>query len=135
MATFDCEKIAKGIAEKALDVEYEGRTIRQWVEEIKNYTDVKTEVVRLRSQVNHLKKYDEQRDIALHARLVEETKQKVAREISANIKKAISNMKYNANTTRKTVNVEELKEQVDWVLHEVVPNRISEVINQYIGGE
>jgi phosphoribosyl-ATP pyrophosphohydrolase len=41
----------------------------------------KSEVERLQSQVNRLKKYDEERDIALHARLITETREKVAREI------------------------------------------------------
>ncbi len=54
-----------------------------------------------------------------------------ASEIFAEIEKALSSMKYNANTTRKTVKVEELKEQVDWVLHEVVPNRIAELKKKY----
>lgn len=41
----------------------------------------KSEVVRLQSQVNRLKKYDEERDIALHARLIANTRSQVAREI------------------------------------------------------
>ena len=55
----------------------------------------------------------------------------VAKEIFEEIEKALSSMKYNANTPRKTVTVEELKEQVDWVLHEVVPNRIAEIKKKY----
>lgn len=41
----------------------------------------RAEVARLQSQVNRLKKYDEERDIALHARLIANTRQEVAREI------------------------------------------------------
>ena len=41
----------------------------------------KSEVDRLQCEVNRLKKYDEERDIALHARLIAETREKVAREI------------------------------------------------------
>ena len=55
----------------------------------------------------------------------------VAREIFEEIEKALSSMQYNANTPRKTVTVEELKEQVDWVLHEVVPNRIADLKKKY----
>lgn len=55
----------------------------------------------------------------------------LAREIFEEIEKALSSMKYNANTPRKTIKVEELKEQVDWVLHEVVPNRIAELKKKY----
>jgi hypothetical protein len=46
----------------------------------------KSEVVRLQGRVNRLKKYDEERDIALHARLISETREKVAREIFEEIK-------------------------------------------------
>ena len=35
MAEFNIEKIAKEIAEKALDTEYKGKTIREWIEQIK----------------------------------------------------------------------------------------------------
>lgn len=47
------------------------------------------------------------------------------------IDQALSNMKYNAVTPRKTVKVEELVEQVNWVLHEVVPGRIAEIREKY----
>lgn len=46
MAVFDYEKMARDIAEKALDTEYKGKSIRVWIEQIKNYTDVKSEVAR-----------------------------------------------------------------------------------------
>ena len=48
-----------------------------------NTADVisRAEAARLQSQVNRLKKYDEERDIALHAQLIANTKQEVAREI------------------------------------------------------
>lgn len=41
----------------------------------------RAEVEGLQSQVNRLKKYDEERDIALHSKLIADTRQKVAREI------------------------------------------------------
>jgi hypothetical protein len=59
----------------------------------------------------------------------------VAREIFEEIEKEISNLEYRANTPRKTVRVEELKAQVDWVLHEVVPKTIAELKKKYIGGK
>lgn len=59
---------------------------------------------------------------------------KAVEDIFEEIEKAIAGMTYNARTQRKTVKVEELKEQVDWVLHEVVPNRIDELKKKYTGG-
>ena len=41
----------------------------------------RSEVAKLQSQINRLKSYDEERDIALHQRLVREAKQEVASEI------------------------------------------------------
>ena len=55
----------------------------------------------------------------------------VAREIFAEIEKRIADLEYRANTPRKTVNVEELKEQVNWILHEVVPSTIAELKKKY----
>ena len=34
MAEFNIEKMAKEVAEKALDTEYKGKTIREWIEQI-----------------------------------------------------------------------------------------------------
>lgn len=45
----------------------------------------RAEVLRLQSQVNRLKRYDEERDIALHERLISETKSETAMEIFAEI--------------------------------------------------
>ena len=58
---------------------------------------------------------------------------KAVEDIFEEIEKKISSMQYNVKTTRKTVNVEELKEQVDWVLHEVIPNTIAELKKKYMG--
>jgi hypothetical protein len=65
--------------------------------------------------------------------VIDKVKTEVAREIFEEIEKAISNLEYRANTPRKTVRVEELKAQVDWVLHEVVPKTIAELKKKYKG--
>lgn len=56
-----------------------------------------------------------------------------ASEIFEEIEKSIANLEYKVNTPRKTVKVEELKAQVNWVLHEVVPNTIAELKKKYLG--
>lgn len=55
----------------------------------------------------------------------------VAREIFADIESTIDSMEYNANTPRKTVKAEELKEQVDWVLHKVIPETLAALKKKY----
>ena len=60
-----------------------------------NTADVisRAEAARLQSQVNRLKKYDEERDIALHAKLIANTRQEVAEEIFKEIERVISETK------------------------------------------
>lgn len=58
-------------------------------------------------------------------------KSDVAREIFEEIEKRIADLEYKANTTRKTVKVEELKAQVNWILHEVIPSTIAELKMKY----
>ena len=48
---------------------------------------------RLQGQVNRLKKYDEERDIKLHARLISETEIKVTREIFNEIEGYIKHLR------------------------------------------
>lgn len=62
---------------------------------------------------------------------IDRIKAETAREIFEEIEKKISSMEYNTNTARKTVKVEELKEQVNWVLHGVIPDMIVELKKKY----
>ena len=62
---------------------------------------------------------------------IDRIKTETAREIFEEIEKKISSMEYNTNTARKTVKVEELKEQVNWVLHGVIPDMIVELKKKY----
>jgi hypothetical protein len=55
----------------------------------------------------------------------------VASEIFEEIEKSIANLEYSANTPRKTVKVEELKAQVDWILHEVLPKTLAKLKKKY----
>ena len=59
----------------------------------------------------------------------------VAAEIFADIKQKIADLEYNAKVPRKTVTVETLMEQVNWVLHEVVPETLDEIEKKYTESE
>lgn len=67
-------------------------------------------IVKLQGQINRLKKYDEERDIALHARLIAETREKVAMEFFEEIEsgqvcgavKDTLTIKYLPNSKRNT---------------------------------
>lgn len=43
-----------------------------------------------------------------------------------------NDLEYNANTPRKTVKVDELRVQMDWILHEVAPKTIKEFAEKYV---
>lgn len=55
----------------------------------------------------------------------------VAREIFEEIEKSIVDLEYQAKTPRKTVKVEELKAQCDWILHEIIPKVLAELKKKY----
>ena len=77
-------------ANKRRTVVYDGKFLRLIKETPTADVAPRAEVERLQSQVNRLKKYDEQRDIALHARLISETRHKVALEIFGEIDEIIN---------------------------------------------
>lgn len=58
-----------------------------------------------------------------------------AREILAEIEKKIADLEYQAKIPRKTVKVEELKAQMNWILHEVIPQIIAEIKEKYTEGK
>lgn len=56
----------------------------------------------------------------------------IINEFSEELVKRFNDLEYNANTLRKTIKVDELREQVDWVLHEVATNTIKKFAEKYI---
>ena len=57
------------------------------------------------------------------------------KDFAERVKESIANLEYRANTHRKTVKVEELREQIDWVLHTVVPQTIDQIAKEMGCGE
>lgn len=50
------------------------------------------------------------------------------REFAEKLKSKFASIEYQANTIRKTVRVDELKAQMDWILHEIVPQAIGDLV-------
>ena len=46
--------------------------------------------------------------------------------------KRFNDLEYRANTPRKTIRVDELKSQMDWILHEVAINTIKEFTEKFM---
>ena len=59
-----------------------------------------------------------------------EVRAEAAREFAERLKSKFASMEYQANTIRKTVRVDELKAQMDWILHEIVPQAIDELVKE-----
>lgn len=74
-----------------------------------------------------------------YAELYEEAKGVVRaeaiKEFAERLKESISNMEYTANIKRKTVSVETLYTQVNWVFHEIVPKTIDSLVKEMTEGE
>ena len=66
---------------------------------------------------------------------VEQIKAEAYKEFAEKVKESFLNLQYNAKTDRKTVKVEELKEQMDWVLHTVTIETIDNLLKEMVGEE
>lgn len=51
----------------------------------------------------------------------------IIKEFVEKLKNHFNNLEYNANTKRKTVSVDELREQMDWILHTVAIQSIEDI--------
>ena len=64
----------------------------------------------------------------------ETAKSEAVKEFAERVKESFLNLEYKANTNRKTVKVEELKEQMEWVLHtiaiEITDNLVEEMAGE-----
>lgn len=57
-------------------------------------------------------------------------KTEAIKEFAEKLKESISNMEYRANVQRKTVSVETLYTQVNWVFREIVPKTIDAFVKE-----
>lgn len=57
------------------------------------------------------------------------------KEFEEKAKENFLNLQYNAKTDRKTVKIEELKEQMDWLLHTVAIETVENLLKEMVGEE
>lgn len=60
-------------------------------------------------------------------------KAEAIKEVVERLKKHIESLEYNANTTRKTITVQMLYDQINWVLKEVIPKTIDGALKEMAG--
>lgn len=59
----------------------------------------------------------------------------VINEFAEKLIKNFNDLEYSANTPRKTVEVDELRAQMDWILHDVAIKTIKEAVKEYAESE
>lgn len=60
-------------------------------------------------------------------------KTKAYKEFAERLKEEFLNLQYNAKTNRKTVKIEELKKQMDWLLHTVAIETLDNLLKEMVG--
>lgn len=66
---------------------------------------------------------------------VEQIKAEAYKEFAEKSIEGFLNLQYNAKTDRKTVKIEELKEQMDWLLHKVAIEMLDDILKEMVGEE
>lgn len=121
----------------AKPVDVQDEDIRQFVKDVAFLRRI------IRSQmaeIEGLKAYNENllsANVAMSCGLLDEIKMaktEAIREFAERLKENISNMEYTANVKRKTIPIETLFTQVNWVFHEIVPETIDELVKEMTEG-
>lgn len=95
------------------------------------------EIKRLKEKVESLEDYNENllaANTALSNEILE-AKHKAYKEFAEKAKEEFLNLQYNAKTDRKTAKIEELKEQMDWLLHKVAIETLDNLLKEMVGEE
>lgn len=104
--------------------------------------DLQSENEELTNEVDSLKKQMEwltgynQNLMSANTALSEEifiAKAEAYKEFAEKAKENFQNLEYSADTDRKTVKVEEMKEQINWVLHSVAAETLDNILEELVG--
>lgn len=90
----------------------------------------KAEIEELKNYVNRCKSGKE-----YWVKCLLEKPNEAIKEFAEKAKENFLNLQYNAKTDRKTVKIEELKEQMDWLLHTVAIETLDNLLKEMVGEE
>lgn len=62
--------------------------------------------------------------------IINKVKREAVREFADKLKEAFNNLAYDANTHRKTLKLEVVNSQMNWVLHEVTAKEIDKLFDK-----
>ena len=65
----------------------------------------------------------------------EEIEAEAYKTFAEKLKEEFLNLQYNAKTDRKNVKIEELKEQMNWLLHTVAIETVDNLLKEMVGEE
>lgn len=91
--------------------------------------DILDIINRLQAEIERLKGWQDLLKAEKHSLI----KAEAIKEFAERLKEHIEDLEYKANTPRKTVSVQTLYDQINWVLNEVIPNTIDGALKEMVG--
>lgn len=98
---------------------------------IKNYEEYTAQ----KSKIENLQNVISNQQIEISAKIEKQIKSEAYKEFTEKLKEEFLNLQYNAKTDRKNVKIEELKEQMDWLLHTVAIETVENLLKEMVGEE
>ena len=92
-------------------------------------------IERLKIEIERLKGSVITNTIMESQRIKREAKAEAYKEFAKKLKEEFLNLQYNAKTDRKNVKIEELKEQMNWLLHTVAIETVENLLKEMVGEE
>lgn len=92
----------------------------------------KSEIERLRAKIET--RTQEKLSLGrIYTQKLKTVKYEAYKEFTEKLKEEFLNLQYNANTDRKNIKIEELKEQMDWLLHTVAIETVENLLKETVG--
>lgn len=64
--------------------------------------------------------------------IINKIREQAVREFAEKLKESFNKLEYVANTHRKTLDLDVVKNQIDWVLHEVTTKEIDKLAKEFV---
>ena len=99
------------------------------------FQDVQERAEEYKLKIENLQNVISNQQIEISAKIEKQIKSEAYKEFTEKLKEEFLNLQYNAKTDRKNVKIEELKEQMDWLLHAVAIETVENLLKEMVGEE
>lgn len=99
------------------------------------FQDVQERAEEYKLKIENLQNVISNQQIEISAKIEKQIKTEAYKEFTEKLKEEFLNLQYNAKTDRKNVKIEELKEQMDWLLHTVAIETVENLLKEMAGEE